>query len=805
MPAGQAATDWRAWIQLLLALVPIVGAVTVAGIFAADQSKLVDETRSELEPIQLGWEFHQVSSAVSTSLTSIEAAARPDASPGVLLRAEADREAASMMLTVAAQRTTELAESIAIQTNTDVDGFRTVLEQTFGSTAAAFESQEIGLAPNPQLQMMVGVIESRFTGGGSVGTSGWDTETNFLVNLYQALTVYQSAWLIEQRELVRAATSENAAAELEVVLEDGKLSASRQDAWDEIRVLTLAVSTLESYELPVINTDTAGVDDPAELLLAALRDLSSAELSGPRGSSLIDDLVLDGLAISDRATGDIGFSQVSLATAAQTREARQRQQQLQYVGIAALLVFLGTALLVMTRSEIRRRQRIEEAHRSALDRLDAKASRDPMTGVWNRRRLDERVDELLAERADGASLVVAYIDLDRFKAINDVWGHTTGDAVLQIAAKRLADLKLDGEAIEVVRSGGDEFVCYAPLYDDDPELIADFGARLIAAVSQPMSIGGRVHSLGATAGLSVADEHATRESLMFEADSSLLLAKRHQRGTAAVYNRSLSRSAELVKALPDALVDGQIKCWYQPAYDVKTGRISHAEALARWTRPDGSMVSPVEFIPLVESFSMASQLTELALSNATREQSRSNGCRVWINVSPGELDVSDFADRFIEALGRLGGDPKLLGVEITETAAVSDPLNFARQLTTLRAVGVATAIDDFGNGYSPLGYLQDLPIDVVKLDRSLIDGIDTSAPNQHIVRGLLALCRELGIETVAEGVERFEEYDWVVRHGIDHVQGYLTARPMPSAELDWSAQVTDELMVGSAEPLSIRP
>lgn len=800
-------TDWRAWIQLLLALVPIIGAVTVSGLFAAKEQTAIKEVQSQIQPLQLGWEFHQVSASVSTSLTSLEAAAMPGASPELRARADSDLAAALVTLGASAERTSALAESIAAEVDTEVAVFRTILEQTFANTTDAFAAHEVGQTPSPQLRAAVELIEARFTGAGSVGTAGWDTEANFLIDTYQGLTLYQTAWLAEHRSLVEATNTDDGLADLAEALDDSRLGANRDLAWKDVRVFLTALPDASQYQLPVL-TSASVIDDRAQLLLAELStDIDAFELDrsepgavAAAAAALRNRLVLEGLAVSDLAIADLDLTLISLMDAAAERESQERRQQLIYIGAAALLVLLGIALLAMTRMEIRRRQRIERAHASALEKLDLKASRDPMTGVWNRRRLDERVDDLLERRDELGPLVLAYVDLDRFKAINDVWGHTIGDRVLQIAAKRLAQVEIGDGRVEVVRSGGDEFVCYASLANGSPGVAADLGTRLIATVSEPMTIAGRTHRLGATAGISVADSEATRESLMFEADSSLLLAKRNQRGTAVLYDRTLTRSLELVKALPDALIDGQITCWYQPVYDVLTGRISHVEALARWTRPDGSMVRPDEFVPLVESFGMASQLTALALRNAGLQQRESGGRSVWINVTPGELDIGDFAERFLRTVEREGIDPCQLGVEITETAAVSDQANFARQLNQLRAVGVLTAIDDFGNGYSPLGYLQDLPIDVLKLDRSLIDGIDSSSANQHIVRGTVALCAELGIETVAEGIERVEEYSWVREHGITHVQGFLTARPMPAAQLDWKAQVPVEVAEAVSTP-----
>ena len=258
-------------------------------------------------------------------------------------------------------------------------------------------------------------------------------------------------------------------------------------------------------------------------------------------------------------------------------------------------------------------------------------------------------------------------------------------------------------------------------------------------------------------------------------------------------NRDVSRTGELVHALPEALANGEIQAHVQAAVDALSGELVHVEALARWERSGGETVNPGVFIPLVESYGLAAQLTTTVLESVARFVDTSpvpNDIRVWVNVSPRELDVANFSERFVASLRQLNLSPSRIGIEITETAAVRDPQRLAVEFRRLREHGICIAIDDFGNGYSPLGYLRFLPIDLVKLDRSLITAIDTDRANQHIVTGIVGLTDELSIGIVAEGVEREAEREWLLDNGVNIMQGYLFDRPMAPDVFDWRPSLT---------------
>lgn len=474
-----------------------------------------------------------------------------------------------------------------------------------------------------------------------------------------------------------------------------------------------------------------------------------------------------------------------LSLAKQTEIAAAERDQRTNAILAGGVLLLAFALGLVARSEVRDRQRVERAHAEAIDDLVVRTERDALTGLWNRTRAEELLQERLSEQDEDAPVVLAYVDLDEFKPINDIWGHGIGDEVLRVVASRL--LAAVPEGFDVVRFGGDEFVLFGRLANADVPSVSDLGRRVIDEVSRPMVVNGQERSVGATAGLAFATGRTSVSAdLLVEADAALILAKQRQRGSALVYDRELRRDATLLRELPDAIDLGHIGAYFQPAYDMHTGQCIAVEALARWTRPSGEMVSPGEFIPLAESFGLMARLTDVMVrevANLQAEGAVPESCRVWVNLSATELDSRHFAERFVQqALGH-GVDLSRLGVEITETAAIRNPKNLTVALEILRRSGIHVAIDDFGNGYSPLGFLRQIPFDVLKLDRSIVSHIDSKHDLQILVQGIVGMMHVHNVEIVAEGIERTEEFDWLKSIGVETAQGYLLAKPLPKHEL----------------------
>lgn len=449
------------------------------------------------------------------------------------------------------------------------------------------------------------------------------------------------------------------------------------------------------------------------------------------------------------------------------------------------VLVLAGGLVWLTMREIADRRRVERAHEDAIQDLTWQATRDSLTGIWNRGQLDRLIASHRSRAQPDESIVLAYIDLDEFKPFNDVWGREQGDRVLRRIAERLKMLCGDGWSI--VRFGGDEFVVVGLMERPSIATVADFGRRIVDEIALPIGGLDRMIMIEATVGLTMDSQMSESASeILLEADAAMVLAKKRQRGSALVYDRENQREAKLLRALPKAIEDGELGAWFQPAYDMATNECVAVEALARWTRSDGQMISPGEFIPLAESYGLMSQLTSNILHQAAmllREPAFPETCRVWINVSAVELDSRDFSDQFVSSASKFNIDLARLGVEITETAAIRHPANLRDALRRLRHEGVQIAIDDFGNGYSPLGYLREIPFDVLKLDRSIVSHIDSQRDLQLMVQGIVGMMGQLGVEIVAEGIERVEEFRWLASLGVDTAQGFLLAKPVPHPDL----------------------
>lgn len=509
----------------------------------------------------------------------------------------------------------------------------------------------------------------------------------------------------------------------------------------------------------------------------------------PGGLDRKFDLVMEGFKYNDLIRADIQQLYTAIDSEFDVyKKSLALERNLTAFG-TVLVAMLMLTLIGLTLGEVSARRDVETAHSAALERLALQALRDTTTGAWNRRRLESQLEADLAGVDVDEAVVVVYLDLDRFKAINDVWGHAIGDKILQTVARRLSGFEYDGAEFDVVRFGGDEFVLHSKTKRRSGRWLQLVGEHLLRNVNRPIGIDEREYEISASVGISMSNPESTMHSLLLEADSSLLMAKQSSRGTAVIYNRSESRTGELVDALPRAMANGEIFCHFQLFICSCCGQIQGAEALARWCRFSGEWVSPSEFVPLVESFGLTDRLTETVLtqvSEGLKSTELPDHVKISVNLSAHELEVANFSERFTEKLERLEIDPNRIAVELTETAAVGDPQRLRRQLTDLRESGVTVAVDDFGNGYSPLGYLHELPIDMLKLDRSLVAGIDTNERHQALVTGIVGMLKDSGITVVAEGVEHEAEERWLLSRDIKRIQGFYRARPKPWDEIDWN-------------------
>lgn len=774
-------TDIRTWALLVLALVP-TGAVLIAAAFLwTSRGRQIDEFETAMVPVEITYELFSVTSPLLRAEASLRYAGDGDRPADVMARATQDRDDAVDAITRAATTLEPLLERLDPEREEVVDS--QIISLLSGSVELGrdlLESQQVGAPVDPQLTLLMSLARRSAAGMVLPFASASPAEAGYVYDALTDTIEYQDRFDRDRSAILSA--FESAAPVTQSLVASPVRAALWKDVTDG-RLFIPATNELDwvtsaaSAEAPLL-LDT---NDPLEALLV--------ELGRQPDAGARDDFFIAMQALDQDLGTDVALAYSEVRSETDAHLARLRNERV-LTGLTSLLMLvLGLALAGLTISEVRRRRQVEAAHNEAMVQLSEKAHRDPTTGSWNRRHLESTI-ELVIESAAAADEIVAlaYLDLDHFKAINDVWGHSTGDQVLRTVTDRLENFEHEDVAFELCRIGGDEFVLWARMNRRPLDWFEALGRRIIDEVQADMEINDRLHEIRASLGVTTSTADSTLDSLMLEADSSLLLAKR-KRGTAVVYNRDTSRTGELVGALPAALSGGEVVVHLQPIVDIETGTIPHAEALARWTRSNGEAVSPDVFIPLVESYGLAERLTSTilaAVAPVITSPHTAPEARVWVNVSPRELDVANFSERFVQGLRALDVPPSRIGLEITESAAVRDPERLAVELRRLRREGVTIAIDDFGSGYSPLGYLRLLPVDVVKIDRSLIARIEDDRANQHIVLGIVGLVAELGLEVVAEGVERIQEQEWLAAHGVRRMQGFLLGRPTRPEEFSWS-------------------
>jgi diguanylate cyclase (GGDEF)-like protein/PAS domain S-box-containing protein len=436
-----------------------------------------------------------------------------------------------------------------------------------------------------------------------------------------------------------------------------------------------------------------------------------------------------------------------------------------------------------------------EVHRKD-EHIRHQAYHDALTGLPNRLLLQDRLGHAVEiARRESERLAVMFIDLDRFKLVNDSLGHDVGDLLLIEVTNRLLGALRRSDTI--ARLGGDEFVVVVSAFDGVGE-VAEVAEKIIASVVEPMEIKGHEVHVGASIGIALfpedGDDHTT---LMKGADTAMYRAKAAGRNTFRFYDPGMDGAAverlNLEAALRHAIEDGEFRLYYQPKIALASGRLAGAEALIRWISPERGVVGPDVFIPVAEDTGLIVRIGDWVLSEACRQMAewrrRGREVKVAVNVSARQFLDPLFADKVAAHLAQAGLEPSMLEIELTESTVMADPERAVTQLTQLRAVGVAVSVDDFGTGYSSLAYLKRLPLDTIKIDRSFVHQVDQDDENAAIVRAILGLGDALGMATIAEGVETAGEESHLQTSGCISAQGYRFAKPLPADEFEaWMAE-----------------
>ena len=414
------------------------------------------------------------------------------------------------------------------------------------------------------------------------------------------------------------------------------------------------------------------------------------------------------------------------------------------------------------------------------------ATHDALTGLPNRGALRDELQRLLARNKRGEDLAVLCLDLDRFKVVNDMLGHSCGDELLRQVAKRLRHCARETDF--VVRLGGDEFAvlqCAAP-QPSSSTILAD---RIIAALGTPFDLDGHRAHIGCSVGIAIAPLNGDDpEQLLKSADLALYRAKSDGRGVLRYFepdmDLKIQSRRELEADLRGAMASGQFHLAYQPQVDTDSGTVNAFEALLRWQHPVRGSVSPAEFIPLAEETGLIVAIGSWVLDQACRDAaSWPAAIGVAINVSAVQFADGSLVREVMRALDDSGLDADRLELEITESVLMRNADQALTMLRELRQRGVRVAMDDFGTGYSSLSYLRSFPFDRIKIDRSFIHDIATNTEAQAIVRAVSGLGRSLGMATTVEGVETLGQLAAVRREGCRDVQGYLFSRPHPVGDV----------------------
>jgi diguanylate cyclase (GGDEF)-like protein len=462
-----------------------------------------------------------------------------------------------------------------------------------------------------------------------------------------------------------------------------------------------------------------------------------------------------------------------------------------------LVVWAGLFRLMATAA---RRQRVDATENERL------VQHDPLTGLPNRALFVERAAQaVVAVRRDGSHTAVLITNLDNFKEINDTLGHHVGDKLMAAVAKRLAEPLREVDT--VARLGGDEFAILLARVDG-PRGAKEAAERLLANLRRPHLVDGLLLEVSATVGVSLCPAHGRDVSQLLRCADVALSSAKEERRSVVVYDAALDANTParlaLYGELRRAIDEHELVMHYQPLVNLSTGTVTGVEALVRWSHPGRGLLAPDQFVPLAEHTGLVRPMTLAVLRMALRQ------CREWrdagheltmaVNLSVRSLLDHDLPSEVWGVLQEMEIPADALELEITETTAMVDPARAMAVMSQLRALGIHLSIDDYGTGHSSLSYLNRLPVDTLKIDRSFVAAMDDTPHNATIVRSTIDLGRNLGLRVLAEGVETEATWERLTQLGCDYAQGYWLARPQPADTLLSAVAALERRLAAAAQP-----
>ena len=511
-------------------------------------------------------------------------------------------------------------------------------------------------------------------------------------------------------------------------------------------------------------------------------------------------LVLGAGIISMHVTAMAAFNLVLPADSLQPLPGANNHLQLGLTVAVMTLLIIGSSIsAALADKKLQNKERDLQRVNALLSQLDQArmslqqvAHYDALTNLINRRGFNQIFAEKLMEKTnEGGMLAVMFLDIDHFKRINDSLGHDAGDELLKVLANHIK-VSVRSHDDVVARFGGDEFCILIGLHDR--EEARHMAQRIMAKMKEPIELSGRRMVMTTSIGISVFPEDGkTCEELLKNADLALYQSKDSGRNGLNFFSENLKTRATLELQLEEELrhalrENTGLMLYYQPIYDLKNAQVSKLEALIRWQHPVHGLLTPDRFIAIAEANGLIAELDNWVLRKACEDLGELSlqGCEalhIAVNCSPLNLAREELANEIEHALRVSGVAPQRLELEVTENALMGNIANTLVLLRQIRALGVSLSIDDFGTGYSSLAYLKRLPLNTLKIDRSFIQDIPKATQDMEIVQAILVMAHTLHLQVVTEGVETFEQYEFLERNGCDFVQGYLLSRPVPLAQL----------------------